>query len=138
MIFRDKDIHDKAKKLADKTYTRHSAYKSMYIVKKYKDMGGRFHTKKNKDGVKRWNNEKWIQVIPYITKNKLIACGLNNKEKKVCRPFYRVNEKTPITIDEIINLHGKYKVLKLARRKLADMDGRVFWKTSKFYPSKRN
>ena len=37
----NKDLYKKAKKKADETYARPSAYKSMYIQKVYKDLGGR-------------------------------------------------------------------------------------------------
>ena len=38
----DKNIYLKAKKIADDKYEKHSAYKSMFLVKTYKDMGGRY------------------------------------------------------------------------------------------------
>ena len=34
--------YKKAKSLADKTYEKHSAYKSMFISKKYKEFGGEY------------------------------------------------------------------------------------------------
>jgi len=33
-------LYKEARKIADNTYERPSAYKSMYIVRKYKELGG--------------------------------------------------------------------------------------------------
>ena len=133
----DKNIYEKAKKIADKTYERHSAYKSMFINKKYKELGGRYKNKKKSKGkTDNWNDEEWIQVIPYLKKGEKIVCGKDNKKNKVCRPFKRINKDTPITIGELLKIHTKTELIKLGNKKLKDMDGRIFWKTMKFYPSK--
>lgn len=130
-------LYDKAKKQADLTYKKHSAYKSMYIQKVYKDLGGKYKGKKNKEGVKRWNKEEWIQVIPYLKNGEKLVCGGNERKNKVCRPLKRVNEKTPITLEELLKLHPKSELIKLGNKKIKDMSGRVFWKTLKFIPSKK-
>ena len=41
-IVLDKELYNKAKKIADETYEKPSAYKSNYIVKLYKKLGGRY------------------------------------------------------------------------------------------------
>lgn len=143
----NKELYVKARKIADKVHERHSAYKSMYISKKYKELGGKYKTEinkvtKSKGGVTRWNKERWIQVIPYLKNKTIIECGslkpgTKVKDNKVCRPLVRVTKDTPITINELIELIGKQDMLKLAIKKKNDMDGRVFWKTKKFYPSKK-
>ena len=131
-------LYEKAKKEADKVYSRHSAYKSMFISKKYKELGGKYKTTKKKSGRKdNRTKEEWIQVIPYLTKGEKIVCGLDNKKNKVCRPLKRINSNTPITINELLKLHKKEDLIKLANKKLKDMNGRVFWKTLKFIPSKK-
>ena len=40
-------LYREAKKIADKTYERHSAYKSMFIVSTYKKLGGKYSSKKD-------------------------------------------------------------------------------------------
>ena len=131
-------LYEKAKKEADKVYSRHSAYKSMFISKKYKELGGKYKTTKKKSGsTDNWTKEEWIQVIPYLTKGEKIVCGLDNKKNKVCRPLKRINSNTPITINELLKLHKKEDLIKLGNRKIKDMDGRIFWKTLKFIPSKK-
>tara|TARA_R100000697_G_scaffold79564_1_gene91725 strand:- start:338 stop:763 length:426 start_codon:yes stop_codon:yes gene_type:complete len=133
----DKSLYRKAKKDADKTYKRNSAYKSMYLQKKYKELGGRYKGRKTKDAsTSRWLREKWIQVIPYLTKDEKIVCGEDNKKNKVCRPSVRIDKKTPITIQELEKIYDKKKLLSLARKKNRDMNGRLMWKTGKFISSK--
>lgn len=132
----DKDIYKKAKKIADKTYERHSAYKSMFINKKYKELGGRYKNKKVKGKTDLWLEEEWIQVIPYLKNGEKIVCGSSNKKNKVCRPLKRINKDTPITIGELLLDNKKSDLIKLGNKKIKDMNGRIFWKTMKFYPSK--
>lgn len=134
----NKKLYEKAKKDADKVYERHSAYKSMYIQKRYKELGGKYKTEKKKKGkTDRWNDEKWIQVLPYLKDGKEIVCGLDNKKNKVCRPLKRVDKDTPITIKELQKIHSNKDLINLANRKIKDMNGRIFWKTMKFIPSKK-
>ena len=131
-------IYEKAKKDANKVYERHSAYKSMYIVKRYKELGGKYKKEKKKNGsTTRWNKEEWIQVLPYLKEGKKIACGMDNKKNKVCRPIKRVDKDTPITLPELLKLHSKKDLINLAEKKIKDMDGRVFWKNLKYIPSKK-
>ena len=52
-------LYEKAKKEADKVYSRHSAYKSMFISKKYKELAGKYKTTKKKSGSNdNWNKEE--------------------------------------------------------------------------------
>lgn len=124
-------LYREAKKIADKTYERHSAYKSMFIVSTYKKLGGKYSTKKDSGGVDRWNKEKWIQVVPFLESGKRIACG-SGDNKKGCRPSKRVDKNTPITIQELIKKHGKAELLKAAKKKKANMNLRLNWGTLKF------
>ena len=133
----DPKIYEKAKKLADKKYKRHSAYKSMFLVKTYQDMGGRYKGGRKSGSTTRWNDEEWVQVLPFLKNNKKIACGEDNKKNKVCRPLKRVNKNTPITLPELLKLHSKKDLIQLAEKKIKDMDGRVFWKNMKFIKSKK-
>ena len=133
----DPKIYEKAKKLADKKYKRNSAYKSMFLVKTYQDMGGRYKGGRKSGSTTRWNDEEWVQVLPFLKNNKKIACGEDNKKNKVCRPLKRVNKNTPITLPELLKLHSKKDLIQLAEKKIKDMDGRVFWKNMKFIKSKK-
>jgi len=56
----DPDIYQKAKQWADSVYPKPSAFKSGAIVKKYKELGGRYGgVQKNNTALKRWFKEKW-------------------------------------------------------------------------------
>ena len=49
----DTELYEKAKAMADKIYKKHSAYKSGWIVKKYKELGGRYKDDGERK-LKRW------------------------------------------------------------------------------------
>jgi len=124
----NKSKYEKAKVKANKSFgTKSSAYKSMYIVKEYKKMGGKYKGKKSKDGVNRWNKEKWVAVKPYLG-GKNIKCGATLNKKVACRPSIRKTKNTPLTIQEVIKLHGKKKIKKLTTAKNKNMSKRINWK----------
>ena len=127
----DKSLYRKAKEIADATYKRPSAYKSMFISKKYMEMGGKFKGK-SKGRLSRWSSEKWVQVVPYLETGAKVVCG-EGSNTKGCRPTKRINKDTPITIDELIKIHGKKKLLELAKKKKKNMDLRINWKAGKVY-----
>tara|TARA_E500000318_G_scaffold111297_2_gene129355 strand:- start:1476 stop:1895 length:420 start_codon:yes stop_codon:yes gene_type:complete len=133
----DKKLYEMAKKDADLKYKVPSAYKSMYIQKKYKQLGGRYKNKKrNQASTDRWRTEQWVVVSEYLNGNKKIVCGTSEIKNKVCRPLKRINKDTPITLPELLKIHSKKDLLTLANKKRNDMKGRVMWKTLKFIPSK--
>ena len=109
-----------------------SAYGSAWLVKTYKNRGGTFSGEKTNKGVSKWMQEKWIQVVPYLTKGTIIDCG-KNKNTKACRPLYRIDEKTPLTIEELLKIHDEKLLLKIARQKERNMNGRLNWKLGRFY-----
>ena len=126
-------LYRKARKIADDTYKRSGLFKSAFIQKKYQELGGKYRGEKPKkdEGIQRWlKGEEWIKIIPYVKEGKKIKCGSGN-DKHACRPLIRVNEKTPITINEIIKKHGKKKVLELANQKRKNLDTRINWNTGK-------
>lgn len=96
------DIYKKAKKIADEKHKKHSAYKSMFLIKTYKDLGGRIEEPK-KSGTKKWLKEKWVNLTPIATgKIKSVKnapkCGekaKNQKKPSICRPSVKVDKKTP-------------------------------------------
>jgi hypothetical protein len=81
------DLYEKAKQIADKTYLKPSAYKSGFIVQKYKQLGGTYSGKKENKGIGRWFKEEWKDV--------------GHKKYPVYRPTKRVSKDTPLTPDEI-------------------------------------
>jgi hypothetical protein len=83
----DADLYARVKKEADEKYKKPSAYKSGWIVKTYKDRGGKYSGKKEMKGLTNWFASKWKDV--------------GNKDYPVFRPTKRVNKYTPLTADEI-------------------------------------
>lgn len=86
-IPKDKPLYNKVKKDADKIYKKPSAYKSGYIVKTYKKLGGEYLDDNQPKNLKNWFNSKWQDV--------------GNKPYPVYRPTKRVNKKTPLLVSEI-------------------------------------
>lgn len=119
-------LYRKARKKADETYKKNSAYKSMFIVSEYKRLGGKYRGEKKLKGVKRWNAEEWIQVLPFVESGKKVACGFGGGGKG-CRPSKRIDIDTPMTIQEVIKKHGKKKVSELAKKKRNNMSLRIDW-----------
>jgi hypothetical protein len=100
----NENLYEYVKHLADRVYDKPSAYKSGFIVKKYKEFGGKFADDHKEKGLKRWfEKEKWTDV--------------GHKGYPVYRPTIRANSKTPLTVNEIdpknlkqqINLKQKIK-----------------------------
>jgi len=81
------ELYERVKQYADTVYTKPSAYKSGFIVKKYKELGGTYTDDKNPKKLKEWFQAKWQDV--------------GNKAYPVYRPTVRVNKSTPLTIHEI-------------------------------------
>jgi len=110
--FLDQKIYEKAKEIADKTYKKHSAYKSMFLLSKYEELGGRINKEaKKKSGTERWNKEAWKNLTPFATGEikkikDLTACGERTKKQiksklpSICRPTKKINNKTPTLAQE--------------------------------------
>ena len=83
----NKTLYEKVKKQADTIYEKPSAYKSGFIVKKYKELGGQYSGKKQNTGLVNWFKESWQDV--------------GGSSYPVYRPTKRVNKQTPLLASEI-------------------------------------
>jgi hypothetical protein len=129
--FLDKTIYKKAKEIADKTYKKNSAYKSMFLISKYQELGGRINPQAKKNsGTERWNKEKWKNLTPYIIGNvKKIkdapACGNKGKNQgklpSICRPTVKKSKDTP-TLAQKYTKEQMKKALALKKK-----GQRIFW-----------
>jgi hypothetical protein len=81
-------LYEKAKAIADAKYDKPSAYKSGFIVKTYKELGGTYLDDNQPRDLKRWFSEDWINLA-------------KPDEYPVLRPSKIVSSKTPLTVDEI-------------------------------------
>jgi hypothetical protein len=86
-IIADKVLYDLVKQKADEIYSKPSAYKSGWIVKTYKELGGRYLDDNKPKALSRWFKEGWSDIG-----------GLSYP---VYRPFRRVSKATPLTAFEI-------------------------------------
>lgn len=86
-IIDNPELYSKAKKIADEKYSKPSAYKSGFIVKKYKELGGTYTDDKEPKNLKRWFKEDWKDI--------------GGLEYPVYRPTKKVSKKTPLIPDEI-------------------------------------
>lgn len=89
----DPDLYEKAKREVYKIYSKPSAYRSGALVKRYKELGGRYGGKpKEKTSLSRWFREEWRDI--------------GGKEYPVFRPTKRVTKDTPLTASEIDPKHA--------------------------------
>ena len=80
-------LYERAKKIADEKYEKPSAYKSGFIVKTYKELGGKYADDGEPMKLKRWFKEEWMDV--------------GGKDYPTYRPTKRVSKDTPLTYKEI-------------------------------------
>jgi hypothetical protein len=112
-LYIDKKLYKKVKRRADAKFEASiSAYKSSWIVREYKRLGGKFNSKKSSStGLKRWYREKWIDLNRPIrnSEGKIIgykSCGRSSSKSRrdkypLCRPSKRINKMTPRTYKSI-------------------------------------
>jgi hypothetical protein len=93
----DPDIYERAMKIVYSQYKKPSAYRSGALVKKYKELGGRYGSvPKDKTSLNRWFKEEWKDI--------------GGKEYPVYRPTKRVTKDTPLTASEIDKKHAKLQI----------------------------
>jgi hypothetical protein len=122
----DKKLYSRVKALADRRFSSKTGiYKSSWIVKEYKRLGGKYKGKKpdaKSPGLKRWYKEKWVDLNRPIknSKGKIIgykSCGRKSVKSKerypLCRPSKRVTSGTPRTYKQI----SKSSIQKAKREK---------------------
>jgi hypothetical protein len=87
-IIDNPELYEEAVAYADNIFKKPSAFKSGFIVKKYKELGGTYSGEKpNKTGIARWFKEEWKDI--------------GNQEYPVFRPTKRITKDTPLTPEEI-------------------------------------
>jgi len=83
----DPKLYEEVKRYADTIYSKPSAYKSGFIQKQYKELGGTYSEDNKPKKLKQWFSENWLDV--------------GNEAYPVYRPTVRVNKSTPLTVQEI-------------------------------------
>lgn len=86
-------LYETIKKQVFEKYPKHSAYRSMLLVKEYKKAGGTYNNDKSKKmNTKKWLGQKWSSLNDYHHNNEIVKCGSSNTQEKfdeypVCRPL---------------------------------------------------
>jgi len=93
----NQELYNRVKKYADTIYKKPSAYKSGFIVKKYKELGGEYIDDNKPKNLQRWFKEEWKDV--------------GGLEYPVYRPTKRVSKKTPLTPAEIDPTNLKKQII---------------------------
>lgn len=83
----NKELYEAVKEYANIVYNKPSAYKSGFIVKTYKKLGGTYKEDNKEYDLDRWFKENWANI--------------GDGDYPVYRPSIRINSKTPLTINEI-------------------------------------
>lgn len=86
-IIDNPNLYERVKKIADDKYLKPSAYKSGFIVKTYKELGGTYSDDNKPKNLKRWFKEDWSDI--------------GGLDYPVYRPTKKINKNTPLTINEI-------------------------------------
>ena len=103
-------LYDHVKSLANKKFKTNGIYRSSWIVKEYKKLGGRYSGIKNKtSGLTRWYKENWIDLNRPIRNSKGTITGYDKCGRKsiksgkypLCRPNKRISKSTPKTLKEL-------------------------------------
>ena len=115
----DKKLYDKIKKEIYEMYPKHSAYRSMMIVKKYKDAGGKYKDDNSERHTTKWLGQHWSSVNDYYHDDKIVNCGNSNTEEKfgeypLCRPLNIIKKlskpQMKVLIDEKNKLNKKHLI----------------------------
>lgn len=119
----NKTLYKKVKTLADKKFLAPtSAYKSAWIVKEYKRLGGTYTGEKPsfREGLVRWFKEKWVDL-----NRPGKPCGRAKATTKgkypLCRPTVHVSSKTPklaqnLTKKQIVETNKRKQKVKATGR----------------------
>jgi len=94
-IILNKKLYNAVKKEADDIYDKPSAYKSGWIVKRYKELGGKYEDDNEPKNLKRWFKEEWSSI---------------GGDYPTYRPTKRITKDTPLTASEIDPKQAKEQI----------------------------
>jgi len=110
----DKELYERIKKKIYEKYPKHSAYRSMMIVKEYKKQGGKYRGEKGEMNIEKWIGQKWSSVNDYYHDREIVACGNTDTMKKfgempLCRPLAIIKALNDEQMKEMIEKKNKLK-----------------------------
>jgi hypothetical protein len=101
---------------------KHSAYRSMKLASEGKSKPT---NKSNKGALQRWTDEEWLNLNALKDIGKGLPCGTKykgQKEPTVCRPKYKINEKTPKPLAGQLTKKQIEKAIEIKKK-----GGRIIW-----------
>ena len=127
---KDTELWAKIQEMAKTTFREHpTAYSNAWAVRRYAKLGGEWETEGGDlDDLFR---EGWVDVVALLKDGKVVQCGKGDKGK-ACRPTKRINKETPITLQELLELHSVKNILKFAERKANNMELKAQWRELQF------
>ena len=130
----NEDIYNYIKDQSNTKFKQAGLYKDAYIIKNYIKSGGQFDEESlNSDYLRRvlrFIAEQWVDVEQYLNEHEITPIE-KLQNSKVVRPINRIDKNTPITIHELIQLHGKAKVLQLCKDKKDE--NKIIWKSGNIF-----
>jgi len=102
-------LYDKIKKEIYSQYPKHSAYRSMMIVKEYKKAGGTYEDEAQNDmNTKKWLKQQWTDANHYYHTGEVVPCGSQNTkdlygEYPLCRPLSILKRLSKEQLKEMID-----------------------------------
>jgi len=135
-------LYNRVKEMATKKFSSPTgAYRSMWIVKKYKELGGTYRDDNKPKKLHRWLNEKWVNVNAKKEGGGYEECGKRRNEVSnlgplagnsvgvfsassggssgkypLCRPSVSVSSETPKRVQDIPK--SRINMVNLKKQKL--------------------
>lgn len=123
----NKKLYDTIKADIYKMYPKHSAYRSMMIVKKYKDAGGKYKEDDAERRTTKWLGQQWTSVNDYYHDGKIVKCGNSNTQDKfdeypLCRPLSIIKKLSKPQMKTLIDEKTKLQQKPLITSNLLNTD----------------
>jgi len=115
----NKALYERVKEMASKKFeARTGAYRSMWIVKKYKELGGTYRDDNQPKRLNRWLDEKWVNLNAKKKDGGYEECGKRSEDGKypLCRPSRTVSSESPKKYQDISKSH--IRSVNLAKQRL--------------------
>lgn len=117
----NKKLYEKIKKEVYANNPKHSAYRSMTLVKKYKDAGGKYKEDDMEKKLTKWLSENWSSVNDAYHNDAIVKCGNSDTKQKfneypLCKPLSVIKKlskpQMKLLIDEKNKLNEKPLITK--------------------------
>lgn len=137
-IFNDNDLIEIIINDAKNKFKQSGLYKDAYIIKEYIANRGTFDKETTEHPYFKkivvFLAENWVDVMKFLEDHHITDLT-ELQHAQIVRPLLRINDDTPITINELLKLHSKKKLLELCNNKITN-NSNINWKSGKIYIKK--